>query len=202
MRLNKGAENILKRKKKDSVYWGGFIIIGLFIGAFLIFRDSQRGFGTITFGMVPEFEFTDQLGQPFSKDDLSNKVWVGSFISADCTENQSCQNILKMTASIYQQVKNEQGIQMVSISVDPINTQSKLFQIIENQSNTHPDGWKFLSGDDDIIRSFAYICLRDNLTKFDTRFFLVDQNGTIRGYYQSDNLNEVKRLVKDIQKLV
>jgi len=30
---------------------------------------------------------------------------------------------------------------------------------------------------------------------------LVDQNGIIRGYYQANKLDEVRKLVKDIRKL-
>ncbi len=36
----------------------------------------------------------------------------------------------------------------------------------------------------------------------DDQFFLVDQNGLIRGYYQVENEFEVNKLLDDVKKLI
>ena len=186
---------------KDIVFWFGFVLLGVFSGVTLMLRDAHEGFGGVTFGVVPDFTLTDQFGKTVSKDDLSNQVWVGSFLSTNCNDDSSCKNLLEMITSIHQQIKDNPNIRMVSLisRIDIFSDKS-----IMATFNVPHDNWKFLNGSKKNIKLLATTCIQKNLPikGYDTRLFLVDQNGVIRGYYQADRLEEVKKLVRDVEKLV
>jgi protein SCO1/2 len=192
---------MMSKINKDIIFWFGLIFLGIFTGATLMFRDVYQGFGSVTFGVVPDFTLTDQLGNSVTQDDFSNQVWVGSFLSTNCKNDKSCKDLLEMTASIHQQIKDDPKTRMVSlISHADIFSNKSIISTLDVQH----DHWKFLNGDPQLINILATRCLQKKLPigGYDTRLFLVDQNGIIRGYYQADRLEEVKKLVKDIKTLV
>ena len=186
---------------QDIIFWIGLIILGVFTGTTLMFRDVHQGFGTVTFGAVPEFEFEDQLGNSVSQNDFSNQVWVGSYISPNCENNKSCQDLIQMAASIHQQIKDDPKISMVSLLS---HSETAEFKSLIQKLQIENKRWKFLNGEAKTINLIAASCLQKKLpdSGYDNRFFLVDQNGIIRGYYQADKLDEVKQLIRDIKKLV
>ena len=185
---------------KDALIWIVVVTMGAMAGASLLLRDANNGFGAVTYGAVPSFELTDQFGDSFSLVDLSDIVWVGSFISPHCENDQSCQDLIQMTVSIYQQLKDDPKISMVSML---IHSETSSPKSILTKSDVQPERWKILKGSPQTIESLATACIQKKLpaSGYDNRLFLVDQNGIIRGYYQANKLDEVRKLVKDIRKL-
>ena len=186
---------------QDIIFWIGLIILGAFTGTTLMLRDVHQGFGTITFGAVPEFELKDQLGNSVSQNDFSNQVWVGSYISPNCENNKSCQDLIQMAASIHQQIKDDPKISMVSLLS---HSETAEFKSLVQKLQVENKRWKFLNGEAKTINLITASCLQKKLpdSGYDNRFFLVDQNGIIRGYYQADNLDELKQLIRDTKKLI
>ena len=190
------------KTNKYIMFWFVFVFLGVFTGATLMLRDAHQSFGGITFGSVPDFTLTDQFGNSVSQADLSKQVWVGNFLSTNCNNDKSCKDILKVTASIHHQIKDEPNIKIVSLIS---HSDSDIFRdtSIISTLNIQHNNWKFLNGDPQLINILATTCLQKKLPigGCDTRLFLVDQKGIIRGYYQADKLQEVKKLLQDIKKL-
>ncbi len=192
----------MRNYNKDSIIWVLVISFLGFIGTSLIKRDVEKGFGAVTFGSVPSFELIDQLGNTFSKDDLSDRVWVGSFISPNCESNNQCQKLVNMMTSLSHELEANPNVDFISLRLPPED--KRLLPINQISSSNEDNNWKILHGNAEILNSLASAITQKRIPNLiqEMRFFLVDQNGIIRGYYHSDNLDEVKQLVKDINKLV
>ncbi|MDP6570056.1 MAG: hypothetical protein QGF36_03675 [Candidatus Marinimicrobia bacterium] len=181
---------------KDILLWIGLLSLGAAVGVLILLRDVEYGFGTVTFGKVPEFTLEDSQGRNISLQDFSHKVWIGSFIHSDCEDDRKCENLNEITTSLFEELNKESGVELVSISM-------QLNQELYPASPKHT-GWTFLTGSGEKIKKLVKGCYQtpELTTPFNTLYFLVDQNSIIRGYYDSQNIKDVKKLIRDSKKLV
>jgi|TARA_B100000959_G_C14921303_1_gene599624 cytochrome oxidase Cu insertion factor (SCO1/SenC/PrrC family) len=191
----------MKKETRIIFYWFIAVIMCSSTGIFIILRDAKNGFGTVTFGKIPRFNLIDQNNNNVTREYLSTGPWVGSFISFDCEDNESCIKLFSINASIQQQLKKYNYVQIVTFHNNSNST--KLISLL-NDLNIKLEKWKILFGDDEVIQSLSERILYNNLSesRIDDLLFLVDQNGIIRGYYQATKIYEVKKLINDAKKLI
>ena len=95
--------------------------------------------------IIEPFTFTNQEGQAFGMNELSNTVWIANFIFTNCTT--ICQPMTAEMASLQHIFKeNILNVEFVSFTVDPtIDTPEKLKSFITDFSDDLSN-WNMLTG--------------------------------------------------------
>lgn len=174
-------------------------------------------------GQLPEFKLTDQDKKPFGLGDLKGKVWVANFIFTSCAG--TCPVLTQRMTQVQErlsemkQARPDLPVCIVSFSVDPERDTPEKLQDYAQRFRAKPGLWHFLTGpieqvEATVVHGFKTAMGKVEMTPqpnnpgetFDVvhgeRFVLVDQQGRIRGYYDSENGREISRLLNDLQTLL
>ena len=153
-------------------------------------------------GVLPDFTFIDQDGDPVTTQTIDGEPAVFSFFFT------SCQGPCPMLNAAIQKVITDLGPQntakFISISIDPENDDPAALKSYA-QKMSAPDSWFFVTGAKDAIYKFAEEGLKlgvdgGQLTH-STSVALVDAAQAIRGYYRVGEAEERKRLMEDIDRI-
>ncbi|PLR98888.1 SCO family protein [Bacillus sp. T33-2] len=171
---------------------------------------GQKGIENPLNWPVGDFSYTNQVNQSFGLKDLEGKVWVADFIFTNCAD--VCPPMTANMAKLQEKVKEEElkNIEFVSFSVDPaVDTPEKLK---EYAGRFHADlkNWNFLTGYEQqeieqlAMKSFKGIVQKpaegDQVTHV-TKFYLVDQKGTIMKVYSGLNEIPYDEIINDMKAL-
>lgn len=158
---------------------------------------------------LPEFQLTNQEGQPFGSADLRGKFWIANFIFT------SCPTVCPQLTEHMQKVKHRlrgmaDGVHLVSFSVDPERDTPEVLKNFARARMLPLDRWSFLTGDIEavkkaVVKGFKLPIEKDEdseeRTAFDithgSRFVMVDAEHQIRGYYEPTG-KELNRMMRDI----
>jgi len=147
-------------------------------------------------GALPAFQLTNQDGGAFGSDELRGKVYVANLFFTSCPT--VCPIIMQSMKTLQDRfAKSKIDIQLVSITVDPVNDKPNVLKTYAGKLGADHSNWSFLTGSIENIRSVVeglgtHFGEREKLSEdvYDivhaTKFFLIDQEGKIRGYYDSD----------------
>ena len=154
---------------------------------------------------INPFSMTNQNGLTVTEMDYSDKIYVADFFFT------TCPNICPiMTANmIYIQEKlKEDDIMLASFSVTPeIDT----FEVLKKYSldrGVNDEKWNLMTGDRvqiyDLARKSFLVAKVDprggeNEMIHTENFVLIDKEKRIRGYYDGTNLEEIEKLLIDIE---
>ncbi|MBU8908351.1 SCO family protein [Desertibacillus haloalkaliphilus] len=133
---------------------------------------------------VPEFEFTNQDGDPFGSSDLEGNVWMANMIFTNCP---TVCNTMTPNMMILQQELADQGIdiEIVSFTVDPDFDDPEQLTTYGKNYGVDFANWHFLTGySDEEITEFAEEAFQslvmpvpdENDIIHGTSFFLVDDD--------------------------
>jgi protein SCO1 len=155
------------------------------------------------YGKVPPFTMTDSHGRVFDRAALAGKVWIADFIYTNCPAE--CPRMTAQMHRVEQQVKNENDVKLVSISVDPEHDSPPVLNDFAHRYGGPTDQWIFLTGSPATVHLIAYQTFHvgDVIGKIEhsTKFVLVDKKGDIRGYYSSLYQDDLSQMLKDIEPL-
>ena len=162
-------------------------------------------------GQLPAFRLQERAGGEVTLADLRGQVWVADFIFTQC--GGVCPAMTARMARLRRQVPGQ--VRFVSITVDPAHDTREV--LAEYAKRAGADSrWLFLTGAQaDLYRlstegfklAAAELSPQEQAEGTDgpflhsAKFVLVDGEGTIRGYYDSDDESEMAALVKDIGRL-
>jgi len=158
---------------------------------------------------VRNLNFTNQLGQQVSLDDLKGKVIVLDFFFTRCPT--ICPQLGTAMKKLQKSFPNNDSIvQFVSISVDPKHDSIGQLRKWAEKFDVNPDSWWLLTGDRDSIYKFALQEIKASIAdvNVDTafvhteNFFLLDKHRVVRGWYNGLDTVAQKRLVRDIPLLM
>lgn len=165
------------------------------------------------YGPVPAFEFQDQSSQTFSSAALENKVWVAGFIFTRCMG--PCPIISAKMAELKKRLSYSPRFALVSFSVDPEHdTPEKLAAYAEKFKREGKPQWHFLTGAKEKIYELAVQTFKQTASediqqsdvqqKFmhGTRLVLIDSQGRIRGFYDSQDSAMTNHLERDIRAIL
>lgn len=161
---------------------------------------------------IEEFNFVDQEGKNFSKEDLKGKVWVADFIFTSCDD--VCLPMTSNMSKLQKMLKDEGilDVELVSFSVDPAVDTPDVLKKFGDQFHVDYSNWHFLTGyKQKEIEHFAtknfktFVIKPENADQVThgTDFFLVDQNGKIIQYYtglQDIPFEDIIQHIKILQK--
>jgi protein SCO1/2 len=154
-------------------------------------------------GTLPAFELVDPHGKPFGSADLRGQVYVASFFFTRCPS--VCPLLMTRMKQLQDRFRagDIRGIHVVSITVDPANDTPEVLRDAEPRYGVDEARWTLLTGPPDRVRAlcvdgfhvpgFEQAYRGEGDIPHTTKVVLVDREGRIRGYYDTDEsgLDEV-----------
>ena len=163
------------------------------------------------YGSAPDFALVERSGRPVSAQDLRGRVWIADFFYTKCKDTCPLQS--RAMAALQADLKAYGDLRSVSITVDPLTDSAALLSQYAERYGAHPERWLFLTGEPKEIRRIVQEGFRlsaapvdgetpDPVVFHSARFVLVDRNGEIRGYYDSNDPRALKRLRENARSLL
>ena len=170
--------------------------------------------GDTSFFSIPDFSFTDQLGNTITKEDFKGKIYVANFFFASCLS--VCPKMNGNLQIVYDKYKFNPNVQFISHTVDPERDDVSVLAEYSKKFNVNPKKWKFVTGKKKDIYALAELHYKvssiepeyteDSLPDFihSDKLILVDYEGKIRGkgWYASNDMNEILELMDAIKILL
>lgn len=156
-----------------------------------------------SYGVVPDFQLTDQLGRLFrSAEKLSGNVWVANFIFTNCPG--PCPRMSSQFRDLHRASAGA-GVRFVSFTIDPRRDTPEVLAAYGRRWGADPDRWFFLTGAQaDLHRLSRNVFLLGNVDgtlEHSTRFVLVDRHSRIRGFYDTSDKENIQKLSRDLDRL-
>lgn len=153
-----------------------------------------------TFGRVPAFTLTTDRGEALRGSDLRGGVYVVNFIFTRCAS--ICPDLTRAMKEVQDAFESRgfRDARLVSISVDPEYDTPERLREYAARFGARPERWSFLTGDPAAVRALVVEGFRVPLDEpqipnagapidiaHTGKFVLVDREGAIRGYFDSDD---------------
>lgn len=164
--------------------------------------------GDTIYHTVPDFEFTDQIGQTVTNEYFSGKAYIVDFFFISCPT--ICPVVKKQMLRIYEHFSEEDRILYLSHTIDPKRDTVGALKIYADNLGIDHTKWKFVTGKKDSIYEIAddYFSIAienpDAPGGFDHsgRLILVDENRHVRSFCNGTDPDDVDRFMKDVDKLL
>jgi protein SCO1/2 len=132
---------------------------------------------------------------------MAGKIWLVSFFFTSC--DGPCPLLNAQVASILSKHKD---LRALSITTDPdTDTTEVLAKYAQNFKADHSQ-WLFVRTDQDSMIKFGQNALKlpvgEEPDAHSPRIVLIDKNGQIRGWYDSQEPDVVKSISKDLESLL
>ena len=155
------------------------------------------------FGVVPRFQLTSPDGSPFDSDTLHGKVWVADFFYTTC--GSICPMMSSHMQHIQEEVKDVTSAQLVSFTIDPWHDTPAVLAEYAKTYRAEPARWHLLTGPQATLQKLDRDVFKlgnvDGSLQHSPRFVLVDQNGHIRGYYDTTEQGSIPKIIADMRSL-
>jgi len=192
----------IQENKDDKIYYLLKVAVIFLIGALVVaFLLEPTPTVLSNLGAVPPFSLVDSRGSKMSLDQLKGKVWVADFMYVHCTTQ--CPLMTAAMAKL-QKAWLGKGVYFVSFTMDPSDTPQELAKYAK-QYGADTDSWAFLTGKYEDVTRLAQYGFKlpaqggpDSDFIHSIRFTLVDKQGKIRGYYNSDDEGSLNQLNRDL----
>ena len=158
---------------------------------------------------IEDFTFTNQNNEDVSLADLQGEVWLAKFVFTNCTT--VCLPMMANMTELQEQLKQEGlDVRTVSFSVDPtVDTPEVLKSYAENYG-ADLSSWDLLTGyspekiDAFAMENFKSVARKpanEDQVVHGTSFYLVDQEGVVRKFY--DGIDPpTEEIINDIEILL
>jgi protein SCO1 len=163
-------------------------------------------------GQVGAFSLMDEQARAVSAETLRGKVWVAAFFFTRCPT--ICPRITRRMRALQLATSGSQpALSLVSFSVDPENDTPPVLLAYAKNYGADLQTWSFLTGDLSVVKRTVVDGFKLALDgKPDpnaenggiihgSHLVLVDRALAIRGYYRTDDEDDMKRLVDDAKRL-
>jgi protein SCO1/2 len=187
------------------------LISFLFVFSFAVIPFSAKA--TILSKQISEATFKDQNENDVSISDLKGEVWIANFIFTRC---QGMCPLMSGRMALLQEKLSGSGIKLISFSVDPeydnpeiLKEYAKRFKAGDHwlflTGGTKAQVWDFIGKDfqlgvaepsEEDLKNGAEPVLHSN------RFVLVDRLNQVRGYYDTSESAQLKKIESDALKLL
>ena len=160
-------------------------------------------------GELPDFQLIDQRGQPFTRGSMRGRVWVADFVFLGCSE--VCPRLTERMKALGEQARGRANL--VTFSVDPENDTPERLAEYARAYGADPGRWTFVTGPSEelertVVKGFKIAMGRDAAPAAEGKsamvqifhgehFVLVDREGRIRGYYDSQG-EGMEKLLRDL----
>lgn len=163
-------------------------------------------------GQVGAFSLQNQSAKGVSADTLRGKVWVAAFFFTRCPS--ICPRITRrMRALQVAAAQHAQALELVSFSVDPENDTPPALLAYAQRFDADLQHWSFLTGELDVLKRTVVDSFKLALDGradpgaenggiiHGSHLVLVDRTLAIRGYYRTDDDDDMARILEDASRL-
>jgi len=178
------------------------ILLVLLVGTFFYVENNLNKSTVPELYQVPDFEFKSQLDLPFSNKNFSNKISVANFIFTNCPG--ICPVMSREMHTLYTEYESFPEIQFVSFSVDPDRDSLQALISYAESWGVSDNRWLFLKTEKETIQKLyeeGFKLGGELPFGHATRFVLIDNKNSIRGYYSYDDAGSIEQLKNDIATL-
>jgi len=211
---------VFKRRKFGTM----LSVLGLVIISGMWVACQKQASELPNLGTLPAFQLTNQDSQPVTLDQYKGKVWVANFIFTSCAG--TCPMLTQRMRRVQDKILDlkQKGsvhpIEIVSFSVDPETDTPKRLKDYSKRHGANAAFWNFLTGPLDQVQEMVVKGFKISMGKVPVgektakasaeeifevvhgeKFVLVDKNGNIRGYYDSQ-ASGIQKLWADLQALL
>jgi len=191
----------------------GLVTCALFVVVSVTLLSCKRPAEPLpSLGQVGAFALVNQGGGAVSAETLRGKVWVAAFFFTRCPT--ICPRITRrMRALQMAAAEKAPALSLISFSVDPENDTPPVLLAYAQRFQADSKNWSFLTGDLDVVKRTVVDGFKLALDgKADaaadnggiihgSHLVLVDRSLTIRGYYRTDDDEDMARLLEDAARL-
>lgn len=187
---------------------GVFLLLGSLIGLFWLnhklrqMKDQSPSLPVLV--QLPTFSLTERSRQLIGLDDLKGSIWIADFIFTRCPG--PCPLMSARMSKLQETFKDVPSLKLVSITVDPEFDTCQVLSEYADVFQAQKGRWFFLTGERTRIHELAKAGFRvggvEDVSLHSTRFILVDQEGRVRGYYDSQDDQEIQKLIHDAKILL
>jgi protein SCO1/2 len=168
--------------------------------------------GSISYPVIPEFSFVNQLGDTISEEDFENKIYVADFFFTSCPT--ICPIMKSQMLRVYEHFKGNEQVAILSHSIDPYHDSVQVLKDYADALGIEGNQWNFVTGDQDKIyeigeKSYMVTTAEDTLSPQESggfihsgAFILIDKDRHIRGMYDGTKEDQVSRLIRDMELLL
>ena len=159
--------------------------------------------------VVPPFDVVSEQGTTVTRASYAGKVWIADFIFTSC--GGICPVMTSRMKALAAELTDEPNVRFVSFSVDPERDTVEALARYAKETGADPTRWSFLRTDRERIRALVREGFKLPVEDADpkaaepilhsSRFVLVDAEGTIRGWYDSEDAGKRNLLVRDARRL-
>jgi len=170
-------------------------------------RDVAANGDTI-YPVIPDFSFVNQDSQIVNNATFAGKAYVVDFFFIHCPT--ICPKVKANGLRIYEKFKNEDGLLMLSHSIDVKNDTVAALRHHAEKLGIDSRKWHLITGDHDAIYAIAddyFSVAKEDPSSpggFDHsgRIILVDKNRHVRSFCDGTSAESVDKFMKDIEKLL
>ncbi len=201
----------------------GILLIAIPITAFIIvtklqqkyeqlpvYNDALPGLSSSDAGQhfIQPFRLTNQDGENFSSETLTNRIYVADFFFTSCLS--VCPQMTSNLKLLQEAFAKDGNVEIVSFTVDPQRDSVAKLKQYEQRFKLDGNNWNLLTGNKKDIYQLArksfYASASDgdggeNDFIHSDKLILVDKKSRIRGYYTGTKRKDVELLINDIKKL-
>ncbi len=144
--------------------------------------EAIRGADSSSY-IIPDFAFSDENGNIYTRDSLLGKVWLATFYNLG---SQNLSGITERLLTVNFKYAGESDILIVNFSTDcNIDTQQMRSDYVQQNTryNEFPGKWKMLTGNQDAMQAYIRNGFLINDISNEAIFRLIDADGHIRGLY-------------------
>ena len=155
---------------------------------------------------VANFTFTNQLGKTVSVDSLKGKILIVDYFFSRCPNPcpTLTRNMKKMQDAF---LKTDSLVHFISITVDPGRDSVEVMKRYADKYKVRHNNWWFLTGEKKAIYDLAYNEFKaatidggevDTAFLHTNKFYLLDKDRVIRGWYDGTDTVAMAKLARDI----
>ncbi len=159
---------------------------------------------------ISNFSFVNQLNDTVFADEVKGKILVVDFFFTRCPNPcpTMTRNMKKMQDAYK---KNDTLIHFVSFSVDPARDSVEALKRYADKYSVRHNNWWFLTGEKKTIYDLAFNEFKaavidggevDTAFLHTNKFYLLDKNRVIRGWYNGTDSASLTKLARDISLLI
>lgn len=214
----KRQSNIVEKLASSKLFWFLFIAFSFSVPIIKsVNRELPKDLPVLK--KLPEFKLLNSFGKPFGSKELKGRVYIANFIFTSCPS--TCLRLTKEMEKVQKRVRGlGQKVALVSFSVDPEYDTPKVLYKYAREKRANPYIWTFLTGEKKQMRNLLIdgfsvpmgekeevqgVVGDKKVSMLDIahteKFALVDQDGSIRGYYDSTK-DDINHMMIDVGLLV